>query len=145
MMLHGRDDDFVSGPDVPAAETLGDEVDALGGAADEDDFACFGRVDEALHLGARILVGLRGPLAEQVNAAMDVAALGRVKAFQGVEDRLRLLRGGRVVEIHQRPAVDLLPQDGKVGPDAAHVERPRRRPAAASFSNRGRLHSHDVS
>ncbi len=38
------------GPDLPAPETLGDEVDALGGAADEDDLARFGRVEEALHL-----------------------------------------------------------------------------------------------
>ena len=63
---------------------------------------------------------------------MDVGVVVLVVAAQGVDDRARLLRGGRVVEVDQRLAVDLLLQDREVVADAAHVERGRPRPGGSA-------------
>ena len=46
VVLHGGDEHFVAGADVRAAVGLRDQVDGLGGAADEDDLARVGGVDE---------------------------------------------------------------------------------------------------
>src|ERR1035437_9356756 len=40
---------------------------------------------------------------------------------QGIEHSARLLRGGGIVKVNQRLAVDLLVEDGKVGPDGCPV------------------------
>src|SRR5207244_11494971 len=53
-----------------------------------------------------------------------------VEVAQPVDYRLRLLGGGGVVEVDQRLAVDLLPQDGEVLADAPHLQRWRRRGVA---------------
>ena len=118
-----RDDDLVAGLQVLAAPGLGDEVDAFGGAADEDDLARLRRVEEALDLDAGLFVGRGGALAQHVDAAMDVGVVDFVEVSNGVEDREGLLRGGRVVEVDQRLAVDLLPQDRESPPrTVVHVE-----------------------
>ena len=57
---------------MAAAPAVGDQVDGLGGAAHEDDLARRARIDEAAHGLARALVGLGGPLAQGVHAAMHV-------------------------------------------------------------------------
>ena len=71
---------------------------------------------------AGLLVVAGGPFAEQVDGAMDVGVVVAVVVLQGVEHGLRLLRGGRVVEVDERFAVDLLTQDREVLADAHHVE-----------------------
>src|SRR5260370_19801999 len=53
VMLHVRDDNLIARSDMRSAETLCDQVDPFGGAADEDDLARLGRVHETLHLHAR--------------------------------------------------------------------------------------------
>ena len=79
---------------------------------------------------ARPLVGRRGALAEQVHAAVDVGVVLRVEARDRVDDRLRLLRGRRVVEIDERLAVHLLLQDREV----ARARSPRRTAVARPTS-----------
>ena len=53
VVLHLGQDDRVAPADVAAAPAVGDEVDRLGGVADEDDLVRVGRVDEAGDLRAR--------------------------------------------------------------------------------------------
>ena len=122
MMLHPRDDDLVACADVLAAIGRGDEVDALRRAAREDDLARRRRIQKALHLDASRLIGARGALAEQVRAAVDVGIIAEVAAAQRIEDGLRLLRRGGVVEVDKRLAVDLLMQSGELLAEPAHVE-----------------------
>ena len=74
------------------------------------------------HLLARVLVGFGGALAQQVHAAMDVRVVVRVVVDERVDDRLRLLAGGGVVEINQRLAVNLFPENREIFPDPLHIE-----------------------
>ena len=102
-------------PHVRAAVGLRHQVDGLGRAAHKDDLAGSGRVDELLHRLARPLRTPRSRSCESVmHAAMDVGVVVLVIAHDRVDHRVRLLRGGRVVEIDQRRAVDLRVQDREV-------------------------------
>ena len=66
----------------------------------------FRRVEELLHLFARLLVRARRALAQKMHAAMDIGVVLGVAPHHRVDDRLRLLRGGGVVEIDERLAVN---------------------------------------
>ena len=71
---------------------------------------------------AGFLVGVGGPGGQLVCGAVDVGVLVGVEVGQPVDDRLRLLRGGGVVEPDQRLAVDRLAQDREVGAHRVDVE-----------------------
>ena len=81
------------------------------------------RIEKPLKGGARLFVDLRRALAEPVDAAMDVGVLLGVVAGQAIDHGLRLLRRRGVVEVHERLAVDPLPQDREVLTDRRHIQR----------------------
>ena len=122
VVLHGGDDDFVIRPDVGPAVGLGYQIDALGGAPHEDDLLVVLGVDELPHLLPRPLVGVGGQLAQGVDAPVDVGIFGRVVIDQGIYNRLGLLGGSGVVQVHQGLAVDQFLQDGEVLPYPGHVK-----------------------
>jgi hypothetical protein len=122
VVLDPADDDLVALVDVLASPALGNQVDGLGGAADEHDLLGRRRVEEVRDLGASILVGVGGAGGKFVGGAVDVGVLVLVEVFQAVDDGLRLLRGGGVVEPDQRTAIDLLAQDGKVVANGGDIE-----------------------
>src|SRR5712672_1364601 len=70
-------------------------------------------------------------------SAVHVGVVLLVVPIERLEDRARLLAGRRAVEIDERLAVDLLPEDGEVLPHPLDIE-PRwhlaQRSHAASFS-----------
>src|SRR5262249_19751806 len=113
--------------DVGPAVGLGDEVDALGGAAREDDLLLGRGVEEALHLLAGLVVLLGGQRAEEVDGPVDVGVVQLIVAAGRVDYRLRLLRGGGVVEVDQRLAVGLAVEDREVVADLLQVEQRRQR------------------
>ena len=122
VVLERGQDDFVAGADELAAIAVHHEVDRVRGAAGEDHFAVFARVDEALQLAPRFLVfGGRG-FGQIMHPAMNVGVLRRLVAHQAVDHRLRHLAGRRVVEIDQRLAADFELQDRKIGADALHIQ-----------------------
>ena len=53
---------------------------------------------------------------------MDIGAIQPISAIDGVQHALRLLRGGGVVQIDQRLAIDLLLQAGELGADGGEVK-----------------------
>jgi hypothetical protein len=57
-----------------------------------------------------------------MHAAMNVGAIDGVELDDGVDDGLRLLRGGGVVEIDQGLAVDSLLEDREVFAEFGDVE-----------------------
>jgi hypothetical protein len=102
-MLEPGNDDLVVPADVPPAPALRDEIDRLGGAADEDDLVGRRCVQEAADLFPGRLVGVGRAGGEFVGAPMDVGVLMQVEVRHTVDDGLWLLGGGGVVEPDQRP------------------------------------------
>ena len=123
MMLEVREQDLVAGFQVRPAPAFGDEVDALGGAADEDAAAGVLQAEELRHGHAGGLIGGRGLLAQEVHAAVDVGVLLGVIASEGPDDRQRLLGSRRVVEVGQRTAAHRTSQDREVLAEGGDVER----------------------
>src|SRR5438105_42936 len=95
---------FIAAAHVPATPALHDEVDTFRGPARENDFFLGARVDETFHRRPRLFVGGGGDFAQIVHATMHVRVLFRVVTNEAVDDGLRLLRRGRVVEIDERVA-----------------------------------------
>ena len=58
-----------------------------------------------------------GAFGEGVDAAMDVGIVALVVVVKGVDDDAGLLRGGGIIEIDQRLAVDFLFEQRKVVAD----------------------------
>ena len=65
-------------------------------------------------LDAGLFVMAGGALAQLVHAAMDVGVIQLVELVHGVQNHLRFLGGGGVIQIDQRLAVDVLIQYGEV-------------------------------
>jgi len=114
VMLQFGEQDNVAGVQVFRAPGGGDEVDAFGGAAGEDDFIGLAGMEESGGARAGGLEGVGGAVAQFVDAAMHIGIVVLVIMGQRRDDGARLLRGGSVVQVHQRFAVNLLVQDGKI-------------------------------
>ena len=119
-MLHFRHHHFVTCVQETLTETAGHQVDRLGSAFGEDDLVGVRRMDELLHSTTGLFEAGGGELAEVVYPSVDVAVDGLVVVVQRVDHHFRLLRGGGVVEIYQRIAVDLLVQNGEVFTKIGH-------------------------
>ena len=74
-MLHGGDEHFVAGVNVSAAVGLRHEVDGFRGAANKDDLARIGGVEERLHLPPRPFVLFRRMFGKEMHATMDVGVV----------------------------------------------------------------------
>ena len=127
MVLHRGDDDLVTRSETGPRIALCDQVQPLGGAAHEDDLAAVGRVQERLGRVPRRLVGARCALAQRMQSPVDVRIVGFVIAADRIDDPARLLARCAVVEVHERPAVDLLIEDRKLGADPLDIEHVGRR------------------
>jgi hypothetical protein len=122
VVLENRHHDLVAGAEQRAGIGLRDQVDRLGRAADEDDLARLASVQEGPdELAGAFVVGGRA-LAEQMDTPVNVGVVVQVVVRDGVDDRPRLLRRRRVVQIHERLPVDRLVQDRKVPADGGGVE-----------------------
>jgi hypothetical protein len=80
------------------------------------------RPQEAGHRAAGVLVGLGRPRRQLVCGAVDIGVLVAVELGQALDDRIRLLGRGGIIEPDQRPAVDPLVQDGEVAADRPDIE-----------------------
>ncbi len=127
VMLELADDDEVARPEPDEAPGVRDEVDPLGGVADEDDLARRGRVHERAHLLARQLQPLGRALGELVHAAVHVRVRRLVELRHRVEHLARLLRARSRVEERERLAVERLLEDREVGAQSSRVESGSRR------------------
>ena len=122
VVLELGQEDLIPGPEVRPAPAFGDEVDALGGAADEDAAAGGGQPEEPGHDLAGALVGSGGLLAQEVDAAVHVGVLLRVVTPERLDHDRRFLRGGGVVEVGQRAAMHQPPEDREVWAHGRDVE-----------------------
>ena len=101
VVLELADQYLVAGFEEGRAPALGDEVDALGRAAHEDDLARVGGVQKRPHLLARLLEQLGRAGAQPIDAAMHIGVIGAVVIRDPVDDRARFLRAGAAIEKHE--------------------------------------------
>ena len=115
MVLHRGEQDLVAGLQLASPQLRATRLMlAVVPGVKMISLACFG-ADERPHLLAGLFVLLGAPLAERVDAAVDVGVVALVDAAQHVDHLPRPLRAGRVVEKHQRPvAVHHLREDRKI-------------------------------
>ncbi len=116
VVLHGGDDDLVALAKESFAEAGGEQVDALCGAAGENDFVGAAGVDEAADGLAAGFVEFSSLLGEEVDAAVDVGIDAVVFVGDGVDHAAGFLGRGAVVQVDQRLAVDGAGEDGEIGP-----------------------------
>src|SRR3954451_24752489 len=123
MMLHGGDEDLVPRAQKRPSVAVRHQVDAVSSAAGEYHLVrCF-RVEETRRCFPRLVIGCGGLLAEPVDTSMDIGVLGSVKARDGIDHYLWLLSGSRIVEVDQRPAVDVFTQNREVFPRPVDIKR----------------------
>jgi len=75
VVLEPGDEDLIARPDEAASPRIRDEVDRLGGTADEDTFVDGTGVEEATNRLARGFIGLRRARGEFVRRAVDIRVL----------------------------------------------------------------------
>src|SRR5690606_13255962 len=119
--FEGADEHLVAGLQAASAVALCHQIEAFGGAARPDDFLAAG-VDEVRHRLACAFKGGGGGVGQGVGAAMHVAVEGAVVVVQRLDYHGGFLRGGGIVQIHQRLAVYLLRQQRKVGAQKVDIE-----------------------
>ena len=112
VMLHDGEDDFVAVFEE-GTEAGGHEVDCLGGAAGEDDFAGGGGVNVSADALAGGLHHRRGLLGYGEDATVDVGLVLIVHIVDGLDHATRGLGCGGIVEVDERTAVDVAAQYGK--------------------------------
>ena len=90
---------------------MGDEVDALGGTAGDDDLV---RIETLLEFTAARFVPLGRFSSKGVDGSVDVRVGLGVIIVHRIKNDLRFLRGRSVVEVNEWMAVDLALEDGKL-------------------------------
>ena len=122
MVLQGREQYLVTGPQVALPPAVGHQVDRFGGAASPDDFAVVaGMEKEAYPLSSRFEGG-RGSAAQGVGGAVHIGVVTAIVLIHGLQYRQRLLGGGGIVQIDQRLVVDLLLQGWELGANGGQIE-----------------------
>ena len=111
VMFHDSEDDLVVVL-KHVAHRRGHQVDALGGATGEDDLLNASGIDVSAHLVASGLDQVGGLLRQSVHATMHVGLVAVIHLVDGVDHATGSQRGGSIVQIDERPALDCAIQDG---------------------------------
>ncbi len=106
MVLHLGDDDLITRLHTGLPESGRHEIDAFGGAACEDDFCGGMGIYERPYCLTCLLVEACSLLREVVDTTVHVGIDIQVLFGDGIDDALRFLRRGAVVEIDERAAVN---------------------------------------
>ncbi len=104
MMLHDGEDNLVARLN-PGGERRGDKVDAFRRPLGVYDIFCRRRVEECSDFLTRGLIGLGGLVRQGVNATMHIGICRARLVCDLVDHRIRFLRTGSIVQIHQRLAI----------------------------------------
>jgi len=121
VVLQVGEDDEIPGSDVRATPGVRDEVDRLGGVLGEHRLLD-SRTQPGRDRRASALEGVRGLHRQRVHPAMHVGVVVGVMLGDRVDHRLRLLRRGPRVEVHELLAVHLALQQGELRLDCGRVE-----------------------
>jgi len=122
VVLHLGQQDLVSCLEIGSPPACGDQVDALGAAANEDDLLVALGVEELSDSPPRLLEGRRRALAQRVHAAVHVAVVLGIVAGNAFDHSTRFVGRRRVIQIHEWSAVHVLVERRELPPDLLDVE-----------------------
>ena len=114
MVLKGGNNDLVTLTDECLAKAEREHVNRLGGTAGEKNLGRCRSAYELRQSGTRLFVFGGSKLAEVMRATMDIRIPGGISLGNSVNNDLRLLRSGGVIEIHERSVVYLSGKYGEV-------------------------------
>ena len=123
MMLHRRDQDFITCFKIWATIALGDQLDGLGGAAHKNHFMGASGIDESSDLLPCLLEKIRRALTEGMNTAMDIGLIRAVDLTDAVNHTEGFLGRGRIIKIDQWMAVNAFSEDGELLADRFKIQR----------------------
>ena len=106
MVLHGRNQNLVSFFEK-SRHPRGNYIDTVCCSGGEDDLVSLANPKVILKGLTRLLKGIGRQLRKVVYPAVNVRVVARVIIYYSVDNRLRCLRGGRVIEVQQRLPIDL--------------------------------------
>ena len=122
VVLHRGDDHFVTRLHKCSAVGVRHGIDAVGGASREDHLRSLPGVDKTGSGLPCRLVRLRRHAAEVVDATMDIRIGVEVALRKPIDDALRTLCRGSVVEVGQRYLLIYgVPQGGEVLPQSLYI------------------------
>ena len=123
MMLEFAEDDRIARLQLGTSPALGDEVDRLGRSPRKDDLPRVLDPEQPNDLVPDPFEGLRGALAQGMQAAVDAGRVDRYVVENRLDDLLRLEAGCRRVDVDQRNSrADFLPQSREGSPDFLDVD-----------------------
>ena len=111
VVLHLADKDIVARTDELFTPGIGHRIERSRSAGRKDDLFLFGRADKSADTLACRLVKRRGLLRKVVHPAMYIGVESALQVIDHLDHGQRFLRRGSAVEVNQRLAVDLAPQD----------------------------------
>ena len=136
VVLHGRDNNVISGLHRAHSPAVCHEVDPFGGAAYKHNLFRRLRADKARHLTAHVLHAFGRFRAEGVYATMHGGITMAIQVRLGINNRIRFLGAGGAVQIRQRLPVNFTGQHREIGADLldviTHASPPRRASIRAS-------------
>ena len=104
------------------ADGRGHQVDALGGAAGEDDLLDATGIDVSTHLFARGFDQVGGLLRQGVHTTVYIGLVAMIHLVDGIDHTAWRQRCGGIVQIDERPPLDLAIKDGILGSDFVDVQ-----------------------
>ena len=123
VMLQRGQDDLVAGIEELPAVTLRHQIDAVGGAAGENALTRFGGIDEGLHLVPCLFIFSRRGFRQVMHRAVNIGVLRAAVFHPALDDRLRHLTGGCIIQENQWLAIDLQAQDRKLAAQCGDIQR----------------------
>ena len=115
---------FSPTPQRCIAECGGEQVQSGRGTTGDDDLLfTFGRIraDQLGHLGSGLLKGHGATGGQLVRTTVHAGVNCTVEVRLGVDHRIRLLRGGRRIQVHERVPVNLLIQNRELRPNRLKI------------------------
>lgn len=122
-MLHLREQNHIVRAEKFSAPRLRHQVNAFRRPARKDDLVRARRPHVSCNSRPRCFVSLRRARAQLVQTSMHIRVVVFVIGTQRLDDRARLLRRRRIIEINQRMPMHLLIQDREIFPERLPIRR----------------------
>ncbi len=114
MVFNRGNQNFLSRLDEGTRKRRSNQINRFRRAPRKDDFGSRCRIEQFGHLAAGFIEGDGRLFAQAVNAPSHGTIFVTIVIRNAIDNGLRLLRGGRVIEVNERLTIDFLAQYRKI-------------------------------